>query len=221
MGLAGYPLQEYGGLIFAYLGGGVRRRIRFATKGRFRRSRASDVRPRREVALQLVPASRKLTGRYARQFCSSLGDSWALRRACCRDDAPKLEYLETEAGIRQIATRSKNSVRVSDWTFPNKNHIVVPGIQEGDPWIDVGHWIVPNDDETSTRFIIYSIPSVSPEADRRIVEYFEKFGDYNPADHHDDLFLHKKVPDDVMLQLTSAQDYVAAVGQGSDCGPDK
>ena len=127
---------------------------------------------------------------------------------------PKLEYLETDAGIRQIATRSKNSVRVSDWTFPNKNHIVVPGPREGDPWIDVGHWIVPNDDEHSTRIMIYSIPSVSPEADRRIEEYFEEFGDYNPADHHDDLFLHKKVPDDVLLQLTSAQDYVAAVGQG-------
>ena len=63
--------------------------------------------------------------------------------------------------------------------------------------------------------MIYSIPSVSPEADRRIVDYFEEFGDYNPADHHDELFLHKKVPADVLLQLTSAQDYVAAVGQGA------
>jgi 5,5'-dehydrodivanillate O-demethylase len=128
---------------------------------------------------------------------------------------PKLEYLETDAGIRQTATRSRNSVRVSDWTFPNKNHIVVPGIAENDPWIDVGHWIVPNDDGHSTRFMIYSIPRVSPEADRRIVDYFAEFGDYNPADHHDELFLHKKVPDDVLLQLTSAQDYIAAVGQGA------
>jgi 5,5'-dehydrodivanillate O-demethylase len=128
---------------------------------------------------------------------------------------PTLEYLETEAGIRQIATRSKNSVRIGDWTFPNKNHIVVPGPHEGDPWIDVGHWVVPNDDQTSTRFIIYSVPSTGEEADRRISKYFDDFGDYNPADHHDDLFLHKRVPEDTLLQLTSAQDYVAAVGQGA------
>ena len=131
-----------------------------------------------------------------------------------RPTIPKLEYLETDAGIRQIATRSKNSVRVSDWTFPNKNHIVVPGVAENDPWIDVGHWIVPNDDEASTRFIIYSIPTSGPEFDRRLMKYFEDFGDYNPADHHHELFNEKKVPHDQLLQLTSAQDYVAAVGQG-------
>src|SRR5258705_12260181 len=31
---------------------------------------------------------------------------------------PKLEYSETESGIRQIATRSPTNVRISDWTFP-------------------------------------------------------------------------------------------------------
>ena len=39
------------------------------------------------------------------------------------------------------------------------------------------------------------------------MKYFEEFGDYNPADHHHELFNEKKVPHDQLLQLTSAQDY--------------
>src|SRR5262245_26781729 len=129
---------------------------------------------------------------------------------------PKLEYSETDAGIRQVATRSKDSVRISDWTFPNKNHIVVPGLEAGDPWLDVGHWNVPVDDDHTTRFMIYSVPSAGPEADQRITRYFTDVGDYNPADHHDELMFQKKVPQDELIQLTSAQDYVAAVGQGAN-----
>ena len=64
------------------------------------------------------------------------------------------------------------------------------------------------------RFLIYSIPSTTAETDARIREYFEKYSEYNPADHHQELFEHKKLPDDKLVQLTSAQDYVAAVGQG-------
>ena len=55
---------------------------------------------------------------------------------------PQLEYQETDAGIRQIATRAKDNVRISDWTFPNYNHIVIPAIK-GDPWIDTCVWRVP------------------------------------------------------------------------------
>ena len=83
------------------------------------------------------------------------------------------------------------------------------------PGSTLGTGSFPNDDETSTRFIIYSIPSSGPESDRRLMKYFEDFGDYNPADHHNELFNEKKVPHDQLLQLTSAQDYVAAVGQGA------
>src|SRR5436189_34483 len=32
---------------------------------------------------------------------------------------PELSYIETSAGIRQVAARPNNNVRVSDWTFPN------------------------------------------------------------------------------------------------------
>jgi len=127
---------------------------------------------------------------------------------------PALEYLETDAGIRQTATRSKKSRRVSDWTFPNNNHISQPGLKPEDPWIDVGIWMTPLDDVRTTRFILYSIPKSTPEADKRISDYFERFGDYEPEHFHKELFLNHKLPDDGLMQLTSAQDYVAAVGQG-------
>ena len=211
--IASYPLHEYAGLIFAYMGEDPAPEFQLLRKSVFEGGPGRLMFAREEQWpcnwFQQVENSLDAThvsfvhhwgvvGRFGQHVAATI---------------PRLEYLETEAGIRQVATRSKSSVRVSDWTFPNKNHIVVPGPHEGDPWIDVGHWIVPNDDNTSTRMMIYSIPSVSPQADRRIARYFEEVGDYNPADHHDDLFLHKKVPEDVLIQLTSAQDYVAAVGQ--------
>jgi 5,5'-dehydrodivanillate O-demethylase len=211
--IAGYPLHEYGGLIFAYMGEQptpefelVRKEV-FEGPGRlmFARDEPWPCNWFQQVENSLDATHVSFVhhwgsvGRFGQHVAPTV---------------PTLEYFETESGIRQVATRSKNSVRVSDWTFPNKNHIVVPGPHEGDPWIDVGHWVVPNDDRTSTRFIIYSVPSSGEEVDRRICNYFEKFGDYNPADHHDELFVHQRVTDDTLLQLTSAQDYVAAVGQG-------
>jgi 5,5'-dehydrodivanillate O-demethylase len=128
---------------------------------------------------------------------------------------PKLDYVETDAGIRQIATRGANNVRVSDWTFPNNNHISKPALLPTDPWIDVGIWVVPVDETHTARMLIYAIPSTTPETDRRLTERMEQFGDYDPVAHHDELFNQGKVPSEVLVQLTSAQDYVAAVGQGA------
>ncbi|MEG3062771.1 MAG: hypothetical protein RR857_17675 [Comamonas sp.] len=47
---------------------------------------------------------------------------------------PEPSYEETSAGIRQTARRSAGNVRQSDGTFPNDNHIAVPGRQPEDPW---------------------------------------------------------------------------------------
>jgi 5,5'-dehydrodivanillate O-demethylase oxygenase subunit len=213
--IAGYPLHEYAGALFAYLGDGPAPEFQLLRKDVFERP-GGLLFAREETWpcnwFQLVENSLDAThvsfvhhwgtvGKFGQHVAASI---------------PKLEYSETDAGIRQVATRSKNSVRVGDWTFPNKNHIVVPGLEAGDPWIDVGHWNVPVDDEHTTRFMIYSVPSAGPEADERITRYFAEVGDYNPADHHDELLFHKKVPRDELVQLTSAQDYVAAVGQGTN-----
>jgi 5,5'-dehydrodivanillate O-demethylase len=46
-------------------------------------------------------------------------------------------------------------------------------------------------------------------------QHFEKHGDYTPAEHHDALLHGDIYPEEVFLELTNAQDYVAAVGQGA------
>jgi 5,5'-dehydrodivanillate O-demethylase len=211
--IAGYPLTEYAGAIFAYMGDGPAPDFQLLRKDVFERP-SGLMFTREEVWpcnwFQLVENSLDATHVSFVHHWGTVGTFGQHVAATI----PKLEYLETDAGIRQIATRSKNSVRVSDWTFPNKNHIVVPGLTKEDPWIDVGHWNVPIDDTSTNRIVIYSVPSAGPEADERITRYFEEVGDYNPADHHDELLNERKMPRDQVIQLTSAQDYVAAIGQG-------
>jgi len=129
---------------------------------------------------------------------------------------PELSYEETSAGIRQTAKRSESNVRVSDWTFPNNNHVTVPGLTPDDPWIDVFVWMIPNDDLNTTRFMIYGqAPGASEEARQRFTDYFAKYGKYDPAEHHDELFASRewKNPDDIFVGLTAAQDYLSIRGQ--------
>jgi 5,5'-dehydrodivanillate O-demethylase len=211
--IAGYALYEYAGLIFAYMGPAPAPSFDLPRKDVFERTNMlffARAEPwpcnwfqQVENSLDAVHVS----------FVHQKGKVGVFGTAVS-SAVPTLDYLETEAGIRQTATRSKNNVRISDWTFPNANHIVVPGLAPDDPWIHVGHWVVPNDDKHTTRLIAYAIPSTTPDADRRITDYFARYGDYNPADHHDDLFHRNLYPEDPLIQLTSAQDYVAAVGQG-------
>ena len=84
------------------------------------------------------------------------------------------------------------------------------------PWIDISVFAVPNDDENGTRFFIWGTQSTTPEADKRFLDHFAKYGDYQAPDHHDELF-HKRIypdPEDILVGLTFAQDYVAVRGQG-------
>jgi len=127
---------------------------------------------------------------------------------------PKLEYLETDAGIRQIATRGEDNVRISDWTFPNYNHIVIPG-PGGAPWVDTCVWRTPIDLTTTLRIGVYAINTTDEGIRRNFIAYMDEFGCYDPSEHHDDLFERRAFPDDKLIQLTSAQDYVAALGQGA------
>ena len=56
---------------------------------------------------------------------------------------------------------------------------------------------------------------MSPEEDQRMCNHFEKHQSYTPIEHHDELLHDQTFPEEVFLELTNAQDYVAAVGQGS------
>lgn len=208
-----YPVHEYAGLVFAYMGEGDAPAFELPRKSVFERPGALQF-ARLETWpcnwLQQVENSLDAVHVSFVHHWGKVGSFGAVVAAT----VPELSYEETEAGIRQTAVRSEGSKRVSDWTFPNNNHISHPTLEMDDPWVDVGVWMTPVDDETTMRFLIYSIPSTTPETDARMRAYFERYSDYNPADHHDDLFVHKRLPDDKLVQLTSAQDYVAAVGQG-------
>ena len=209
-----YPTHEYAGLIFAYMGEGEAPEFQLPRKKVF--ERPGDMQFARIETwpcnwLQQVENSMDAVHVSFVHHWGTVGSFGAVVAAT----VPELSYEETDAGIRQTAVRSAGSKRVSDWTFPNNNHISHPTLHLEDPWVDVGVWMTPVDDESTMRFLIYSIPSSTPESDARVREYFQKYSEYNPADHHDDLMLRGILPDDKLVQLTSAQDYVAAVGQGT------
>ena len=209
--IASYPVHEYAGLIFAYLGDGP------APEFELPRKEVLESRDRRIVQheqvwdcnwFQQVENSLDAThvsfvhvwgkvSRFGEEITTAL---------------PELAYEETSAGIRQIAIRSKNNVRVSDWTFPNNNHIVAPGPKKGDPWLDTCVWAVPVDDERTMRFTVNAVPRAGDETEQRMTE--DRGRRFNPADHHDALFNHHELPTMGSAQLIATQDYVAVRGQG-------
>ena len=211
--IVAYPTHEYGGMIFAYLGETPAPAFDLPCKDVFEgddrivfaRSEIWDCNWLQLVENSLDAAHVSFVHQKGRigTFIENVSDA-----------VPTLEFEETDAGIRKIATRGIGNVRVSDWTFPNNNHISVPGLQKGDPWIDIGHWNVPLDDVSTARMNIWAVPKSTPEADRRISDYFEARADYNAADHYRELFYENIFPEDTVMSLTSAQDYLAQRGQG-------
>jgi len=125
---------------------------------------------------------------------------------------PDLEYSETTAGIQQKATRSKSNVRISDWTFPNNNHIVQPGPKKGDPWSHTYVWATPIDDQRTLRFTVYSFDASASDVAREFAEDPDR--EFNPADIRERLFTEHVVPELSAPEVLSAQDYVAIRGQG-------
>ncbi len=214
--IAGYAVKEYMGLVFAYLGAGEAPAFDLPRK------------PVLEVEGTLVTNGKEQWDNNWFQQVENSMDAVHVSfvhqaltvgpfGAAVTDAIPKLEYSETASGIRQIGRRSETNVRVSDWTFPNNNHIRVPGLTPEDPWIDVFVWVTPNDDLNSTRFMMYGQPPGASAASRkRFQDYFEKYGEYDPAAHHDELFSTREWhnPEDIFVGLTAAQDYIAIRGQG-------
>ena len=209
--LAGYPLNEYHGLIFAYMGDGEapafdlpRKDLHDEKDRQFAiREQTWDCNWFQQVENSLDAVHVSFVHVWGR--VSRFGDEITTA-------IPELSYSETDAGIRQVATRSSNNVRISDWTFPNNNHIVGPGPEKTDPWTDSCVWAVPIDDESAMRFIMYSWPSAGAENDRRIAA--DRVSECNPADHHDALFRQHSLPEMGHSLLQTAQDYVAVRGQG-------
>ena len=205
------PVHEYAGLVFAYLGDGPAPSFELPRKdvleddGRilFPQEQVWDCNWFQQVENSLDATHVSFVhvwgkvSRFGEEITTAL---------------PELAYEETSAGIRQIATRSKNNVRVSDWTFPNNNHIVAPGPKKGDPWLDTCVWAVPVDDERTMRFTVNAVPRSDEATNRRAAD--NRGRRFNPADHHDALFNRHELPDMGAAQLIATQDYVAIRGQG-------
>ena len=205
-----YPVHEYCGLIFAYLGEEPAPAFDLPRK-HVLEDPANTVIAKKEVwdcnwfahvenSLDAVHVS------FAHQW-GSLGQFGSL----ISSTVPDLAYEETSAGIRQLATRSKDNVRISDWTFPNNNHVVAPGPEKSDPWADISAWPVPADDRNTMRFTLYSIPTTDPA---KVASLKVKYDlEYDPREHADALF-RGDVAGISEPALISAQDYVAVRGQG-------
>lgn len=211
-----YPVHEYCGLVFAWLGEAPAPEFDLPRKAAFERSGGC-----------IAVGHERWDTNWFQQVENSLDATHvsfvhqALRvgvfgQAVTTAVPQSLEYEETEAGLRQVARRSENNVRESDWTFPNNNHIVIPGLHADDPWIDVGVWMVPSDDLHTTRYLIYALPPASEAARERFEGYFARYADYHPAERYDELFHLKRYPppEDALVGLTAAQDYLAIRGQG-------
>ena len=211
-----YPVHEYCGLIFAYLGEGEAPAFDLPRKPKFEEP-GTLLFQRQEIwpCNWLQHAENSLDAAHV-SFAHQMGKVGVFGDAIT-SGVPTLSYEETSAGIQQTAVRvidGKSQVRVSDWTFPYGNHVAIPAIYEGGEWLETANWMVPIDDTHTLRVSLRAVPSTTPEADAKLQAYFDSCDDYCATDHHDELFAGK-YPDDPLVRLTSAQDYVALIGQGA------
>ena len=209
--IAGYPVHEYSGMVFAYMGQGSAPAFDLPRKDfleqpgchMFVREAIWDCNWFQQIENSLDAVHVSFVhvwgkfSRYGEEITTAI---------------PELAYSETTAGIRQVATRSKNNVRISDWTFPNNNHIVQPGPKKGDPWSHTYVWVVPIDDQRTLRFTVYAFAASAAQVARQFAD--DPHREFNPADHHAQLFGAHTIPDVSAPEVLSAQDYVAQKGQG-------
>ena len=164
-----YPVKEYMGLVFAYMGEGEAPEFDLPRKLLLERDGTLVANGRErwdnnwfqqvENSLDAVHVSFVHMALTVGPFGKAVTDA-----------IPDLSYEETTAGIRQTAQRSATNVRVSDWTFPNNNHVTVPGLTPDDPWIDVFVWMIPNDEKNTTRFMIYGQQPGASEASQHALQ---------------------------------------------------
>ncbi|MSP39778.1 MAG: aromatic ring-hydroxylating dioxygenase subunit alpha [Deltaproteobacteria bacterium] len=212
-----YPAREYAGLVFAFMGQGEP--PEFAHKAEIDRNYGikwalSMIWPcnwfqRIENSMDAVHVS------FVHQE-SRFGQSLSYT-------VPSLSYEETEWGIRQIATRAANNVRISEFNWPNCNHIVTPtqfkpqGETKLFPWTDLFNWFVPVDDGHTALFSVRSSPIRGDVAQESQAWLFSR-DKYNPAEYDEELF-KGVMPDNDAGQagnaLVNAQDYIVQVGQGA------
>jgi 5,5'-dehydrodivanillate O-demethylase len=212
--IAGYPVHEYCGVIFAYLGEEPAPAFDLPRKDVLEEQGRSFI-PYRSVWdcnwFQHVENSLDAVHVSFAHLWGSVGEFGSSVTA----SIPDLSYSETPAGIRQVATRPNNNVRISDWTFPNNNHVVAPPAIKGDPWVHISAWPTPIDDTSTARFVIYSVETTDPAKLATMKAQYDL--DYSPMHHYDELFHQGVIAGVNEAGLQNAQDYVAVRGQGVIC----
>ena len=207
--IAGYPLHEYSGLIFAFMGPGPAPEFELPRKDVLE-DPAMDVSIREDVwdCNWLQQAENSLDATHV-----SFVHRWPTPTplgAQIGATPPQLEYVETDAGIRQTAIRP-NGVRISNWTFPNNNNVLAAPPQPGDPWINASGWAVPIDDESTLRFALTAYPG------GEVGERLRRTGGISTGhvlDYAKVLFENHQLPDVGPGDRITAQDYAAVRGQG-------
>lgn len=208
--IAGYPLHEYCGLLFAYMGELPAPPFDLPRKEAFERPDcviSTHVDPwdcnwfqQIENSVDAVHVS--FVHRWGSG--SRLGEEVGAA-------IPQLAYAETSAGIRQTATRPGGNVRVSDWTFPNNNHVLSPP-RKGEEWIHTGFWAVPIDDEHTLRVTLWVHPGQESRAellDAGVIATKQA------GDHAAELLVEHRIPAGASaIDALLMQDYVAMRGQG-------
>lgn len=208
--IAAYPLREYGGLIFAYMGAGAPPEFDLPRKDDFERD-DFDISNHAEVwdTNWLQQSENSLDATHL-----SFVHQWPTPTRLGEEigpSIPELTYEETSAGIRQTARRGADNVRISNWTFPNNNFIMSAPPFKGAPWVRVGAWQVPIDDEHTLRISICAYPG--GEMGEQVRTTGGVLTDSSMS-YYKMLFEEHRVPDILPADAIMSQDYVAIRGQG-------
>jgi phenylpropionate dioxygenase-like ring-hydroxylating dioxygenase large terminal subunit len=207
-----YPVQEYLGLIFAYLGEGepppLPRYPDFEAEGV--RATSTYVRPCsyfNSIENGVDPAHLAFVHRR-----SAFTDNGLV-------DVPLVSGEETEYGVVCRAQRPGEAIRLTHHTMPNILHIKGSPNDSESGWVDALAWRVPIDDESHVSFNV-NLTHLTGEAARRYEERLRTREAAGPSPVNDlaaRILAGEMHVDDLGQPpyIVGVQDTVAQVGQGA------
>ena len=208
--IAAYPVQEFAGLVFAYMGQGQGQAPELPRLPELCRGYGV------QWAFKMVWPCNWF------QRIENAFDPWHAVFTHRRGSPTHTTFLgvgegivfdteEQDWGLRFTAKRGSDNTRITEFLWPNASHIMTSGPDPSQPWLDDVFWTVPVDDEHTLRINVFSAPYDGPAAEH-LRGVAEEQHAYDPSAHHDELF-RKQFPESI--SVIQAQDYVAQVGQGT------